>query len=524
MGKNLIKRAVSCAMVCFMVMGMVNVEDDYNTTINTISASATSDYTSFKQGDSRWKNMHLGTSSYTMSNSGCAVTALSSLMVHCGSVTSDSFNPGVLCEFFNNNGGFSSNGDLSWSTATKYASSFTFEGYETLSSSSVSGKTEEIEEYLNEGYYLIVGVKDGGHWVAIDRVENGTVYMFDPAKGVNTSLFDTYNNSGIYKVRVFRGANSPKLSDDAIEQKEVERAEEVEELPNVEDNEVSKEIKNSSNSKYTTGLYMLTYELCLRTDAYSQADVIDILPVVTNINVSEVDGEWGYVCYNGNMGWINLGYTKQLQSSYSYSTGTYTTAEPLNFRASNSTDAESYGLIDANTQVQVTSIKDNWGKINYQGKDAWICLDYCSVGDNTYSTAVNIAVSNNSDYQIGSYKTTDNVYLRSGNSTSEDKLDLIESGTSIDIIEIKDDWGKTVYNGTVGWVCLDYTKFQNSFKNIPCDVNGDGKVSVTDVHYVSNKINNGEDFSSKEIYILDFDNDGIVSYSDYAILKDVILN
>ena len=71
---------------------------------------------------------------------------------------------------------------------------------------------------------------------------------------------------------------------------------------------------------------------------------------------------------------------------------------------------------------------------------------------------------------------------------------------------------------------LDYTKFQNSFKNVPCDVNGDGKVSVTDVHYVSNKINSGEDFSSKEIYMLDFDNDGIVSYSDYAILKDVILN
>lgn len=513
----LLKRVVSCAMVCLIGMasaGITTVEMP----ITTISASADESYQSWRQGDSRWGSMRLGGSGYTMSNSGCAATALSMLMVHSGSITDSSFTPATLCTFFNNNGGFSSRGDISWGVSNKLASSFSFEGYGTLSSSSVSGKADEIQKYLDAGYYIILGVKSGGHWVAVDKVDGDKVYVFDPANGKHVNVFDAYSNSGIYKVRKFYGANSVVKN----VAPEVTKQETSEEELSILSSEKTVEVKNNSNTTYSTGLYKLNSELCFRTDAYTSADVIDIIPNGTSINVSEVNGEWGYVCYNANMGWINLGYTDKVQSSYKYSTGTYTTAEPLNFRESNSTSADSYGLIPINSKVEILEVKDNWGKVNYASKEAWICLNYASEGDAQFSSAVNVAVSNSSN-KIGVYVTNDNLNVRSGNDTSYAKLDLIPSDTKVNVIEIDGDWGKVIYGETVGWICLDYADYSSSFDYIPADINGDGLVNIQDVFEVSQKLKSGTKFTQSEIELVDFNKDGVVDATDYIIIKNIIL-
>lgn len=48
--------------------------------------------------------------------------------------------------------------------------------------------------------------------------------------------------------------------------------------------------------------------------------------------------------------------------------------------------------------------------------------------------------------------------LRSGAGTSFDKLADIPNGTVLKITEIKNNWGKTTYNGKTGWVSLEYIK------------------------------------------------------------------
>jgi hypothetical protein len=541
-------------MICLIGVGGTGITT-IELPMTTISASADETYKSWKQGDSRWGSMRLGSSSYTMSNSGCAVTAVAMLMVHSGSVTDSSFTPGTFCTFLSNNGGLSSQGDISWSAATKLASSFKFEGYGSLSSSSVSGKVSEIKNYIDAGYYLAVSVKNGGHWVAVDRVENGVVYVIDPANGKVVNLFDAYSNSGISKIRKFKGANSVSTSNVVIEDTE-EVAEELPTLPNettssttTSSNKSTSSTKSTSTSSstksntsttststttntttattsksttYSTGLYQLTSELCLRTDATSSADVIDIIPYAEYLNVSDIDGEWGYVCYDGNMGWINLGYAKKSQSSYKYSTGTYTTAEPLNYRASASISAESYGIIPINTTVEVLAVNGEWGKVSYNGKTAWICLSFVSAGTTEFSSAVNVATSNSSS-KIGTYVTTDNLCLRESTSADTEKLDVISMGTKIDIISIDGNWGKTVYNNQVGWVCLDYAKLSSSYTTIPYDVNNDGQLNVNDILYVSDKIKNGKAFTQSELSLLDFDGNGSVDCSDYILLKQLIL-
>jgi uncharacterized protein YgiM (DUF1202 family) len=441
-------------------------------------------------------------------------------MVHSGSVTDSSFTPATLCTFFNNNGGFSSSGDISWSVATKLSSSFKFQGYGTLSSSSASGKAAEIKEYLDAGYYLILGVKDGGHWVAVDKVEGDKVYIFDSANGKYVNVFDAYSNSGIYKIRKFYGANSvvPTTTTTTTTVEE----EKVEELPDLSTDKESEQAKTSTSSSYSTGLYQVSTELYFRTDATSDADVIDILPYGTQLNVSDTDGEWGYGCYNGNMGWFNLGYTTKVQSSYKYSTGVYTTAEPLNYRASASTSAESYGVIPIGTTVEVTEVSKEWGKVSYGGKSAWVCLSYASEGETTYSSAVDVAVSNTDD-NIGTYTTTDNLCLRRGTSTSATKLDVIDEGTDIDVVEIVDGWGKTVYDGQVGWVCLDYAKYKSKFSTVPGDINGDGLLNIADVFYTAYKLKNGTAFTDAERLNADLNGDGKVNSTDYILLKEVIV-
>lgn len=517
----LFKRVVSCAMVCLIGVASTGMTA-INTPITTIIVNADESYKSWRQGDSRWGSMRLGGSGYTMSNSGCAATSLTMLMVHSGSVADSSFTPATLCTFFNNNGGFSNRGDISWSVANKLSSSFSFQGYGTLSSSSSSGKTNEIKSYLDAGYYLIVGVKDGGHWVAVDRVENGVVYIIDPANGQVRNLFEAYSNSGIYKIRKFYGANSVIQTNEVVKEEEKKEQNKVEELPNLSTQKESEEAKTSTSSTYSSGLYNLTSELCFRIDASSSADVIDIIPYDTSLNVLETDGEWGYTCYDGNMGWINLGYSKKVQTSYKYSTGVYTNAEPLNYRASASTSAESYGIIPIGTILEVTEVNNNWGKIYYEGKSAWICLNYASEGETVYSSAVDIAVSN-SDNNIGVYVTTDNLCLRKDNSTNSTKLDVIENGTAIDIVAVIDNWGKTIYDGQVGWVCLDYAKYQNKFTRIPCDANGDSLLNIDDIFYVAHKLKTGQSFTESEKAVLDLDNSGGINSADYLLLKYVIV-
>lgn len=520
---NLLKRVISSAMICLIGVAGTNFTN-INLPITTMSVSATDDYTTWRQGDSRWGSMRLGSSGYTMSNSGCAATALSKLMVMSGSVTDSSFTPATLCSYFNQNGGFSSAGDISWGVSHKYASSFTFEGYDDLSSSSNSGKAEELKNLLDEGYYIVLGVKSGGHWVAVDKVEGSTIYAYDPANGKYISVFDAYSSSGVYKIRKFRGANSKPLSQDVIESEKEKEDKIVEQLPNVTDNKKSEEIKTAnSSSSYSTGLYKLTYELCLRTDGFSNADVIDIIPINTELNVSYVDNHWGYVCYNGNMGWINLEYTSKVKSDFDYSTGVYTTAEPLNYRESNSTSADTYGIIPADTEIRITQIKDNWGKTIYDGETAWVCLDYVSNGSSQFSSATNIAISN-SRYELGVYEAQEELNLRKDSSSSSEKLDVISGGTDLNVISIDGEWGKVVYDNQVGWICLEYTDQVDNFDDyIPYDMNQDGSVNVADVFYISDILKNDGNFSDRELHLIDFNNDGKVDYDDYTTFKTLLL-
>jgi hypothetical protein len=140
---------------------------------------ATGEYKTWRQSDSRWANKYLGTSGETMSQIGCAVTSVASLVVHSKSRSESTFNPGILVDYLSANGGFDSGGNIYWGSVSGLVPEFTFSKTVTFSETTVSGKASELKNYLAQGYYAVICVKYGGHWVAVDRVSGSTVYIMD---------------------------------------------------------------------------------------------------------------------------------------------------------------------------------------------------------------------------------------------------------------------------------------------------------------------------------------------------------
>lgn len=189
---------------------------------SSLTYAFSSNYKSWKQYDSSWSMMHLGDSSDTVQASGCVVTAAAILMVHSGSVTSSDFNPGVLVEFLNQNGGFSSSGNLNWWVLSSYVSDFKYinDCDNTLHGTTQAEKAAEIQNFLDNGYYVMVRISRGKttHYVAVDSVSGDNVKIMDPGYSAD-SLFDKYSVDSVTQVRLFRGKNStPETVPETTEQ------------------------------------------------------------------------------------------------------------------------------------------------------------------------------------------------------------------------------------------------------------------------------------------------------------------
>ena len=177
--------------------------------------SATGDWANWKQYDENWSNVPIGTSGKNIRQIGCLATSVSMLIAKSGVLNSSSnsllsggdFNPGTFVQTLNDNNGFTSGGALNWYSVTNIIPNFEFIGKTNLSGMSKSNKLETISSKLNAGYYCTVEVKGstGQHWVAIDRVEGDTIYMYDPASTSN-NMWTQYNWSntsdmGCYNIK-----------------------------------------------------------------------------------------------------------------------------------------------------------------------------------------------------------------------------------------------------------------------------------------------------------------------------------
>lgn len=124
------------------------------------------------------------------------------------------------------------------------------------------------------------------------------------------------------------------------------------------------------------------------------------------------------------------------------------TADPsLRVRSGRGTNFDILGSYKKNTTIKITSISSNWGKVDYNGKTGYVCMDYVKKITTSTSTTTN-----------GNYKvnTKDGLNLRSGRGTNYTKLTAIPYNTTVSVSSIKDGWGKITYGGKTGYSAMQY--------------------------------------------------------------------
>ncbi|MBQ8297593.1 MAG: dockerin type I repeat-containing protein [Ruminococcus sp.] len=251
-----------------------------------IRTSAAEDYRMWRQADPRWGSINLGSSSQTMSSSGCLVTSLAILAVHSGAKDPESFNPGTFAESLNSINAFSGGAIASWGKITEVVPEIKFVKKYSFTSSTQSGKAAEMQAIFEEGYYMTCNV--GGHWVFVEDIVGSEVYMIDPAKD-ETNLFDAYSLYNITELRVFTGKNPPQSSSAASQ-------------PTTQAPTAA-----PTTEKWKLGEYYASNASAdILASANASANVIETLLNGYIVEITAVNGDWGCIQLGAEKGWINM--------------------------------------------------------------------------------------------------------------------------------------------------------------------------------------------------------------------------
>ncbi len=402
----------------------------------TVSVSgATAAYRTWLQSDSRWGSISFGNVGDTISKSGCAITSIAKLLVHSGAVTTDEskFNPGIYCNWLKANGGVTSQGWLVWSKAAEYSSQFSYYMAVALAGTQ-SQKTATIKSYVDDGYVVVVAVKNSGHYVAVDKVANGKVFIMDPANTGYTNLFD-YPASGVVKIQIYKGPHNGSGS-----------------LNNTKTYDTTVDPVGAADYEITSD-----DGVNLRSGAGTSHGILTAIPYRTVVPVSQVKDGWGKTVYDGKTGWFTLEFAKMV-------------GNPLRGLELKKPTKTSYFVGDSldTAGMTVTALYAN-------GTKKTIAKDYTVEGFSsakegsckvyvTYQTKSAVfevsIVKQKVVYSPGDYvvDSSNGLNLRQTPSTDSEVLCAIPDKTRLKITEITDNWGKTVYQGKEGWICLDYTR------------------------------------------------------------------
>lgn len=144
----------------------------------------------WKQYDSKWGSNVMQTK--TIKQVGCLMTSVSILLKMTG-LTDSNFNPAVMNSYLKSHGGYVNGNNFVWASTDGYVAGWRHIGSATLSGTN-STKMSKIKNYIQNGYYVTVCVKNGGHWVAVTGYDDNDITMSDPASN-STGLFGKYGST-----------------------------------------------------------------------------------------------------------------------------------------------------------------------------------------------------------------------------------------------------------------------------------------------------------------------------------------
>ncbi len=418
--KGIIKRG-SLRFMSFAAACLISVSDaGYTGTLQDVSAvTMARECSTWKQYDSRWGYLHLGKSECTVKRSGCAMTSLSFLLVKAGNFDERNFDPGVFCRLMSEIGGFGEYGDINWIKVNQIAPGFRFVGtHRFKSDTTYEERYGKIKSYLDDGYHVIIDVNDGGHWVAIDGIENDRLISFDPGGDRDTDVFRQYKQETNSCIKVFKS-------------------------------EFVTAFPPAVKYNYKKGTYAANTELNIRSAPYSSSEKLGTLPVGGAAEVYEIAGCWGkFMLDEEKPAWICLDYTDLCSPEAGITTVTVVPpvqTVPAVTEPSVTVTQRVTEPVQTTTVIQTTTEK----------------VTTTATEKITTVTAPEVT-SEKADYKTGSYRTAAYLNYRKSADVESERYGVFPPETELNIYEVSGSWGRTVYDGKDCWICLDYTKYLGS--------------------------------------------------------------
>ncbi len=271
--------------------------------------------------------------------------------------------------------------------------------------------------------------------------------------------------------------------------------------------------------------------LNVRQSPTTASEIVGQLENGTVVSVTEVNGSWGKITYDGITGWIYLEYTRTDAPeicTVSVSAEKIDLSEQLDMEFSSDTNVEYVVNVKVKNSVESLEVFNSVVKENKLSLEVSLGGTY-QIDVTARNSAGSVAAKTvyvTVDYCPGVYivtSTGSTLNIRSAATTDSNIVGSLPNAASVSVTEVNGIWGKVSYDSVTGWIYLDYTEYDTVSDVIepvyyPGDINGDESTDIEDAMILFYHIAGKEKLTDEQVALSDFNGDGSVDIADAMLL------
>ncbi|QWI30293.1 SH3 domain-containing protein [Bacillus toyonensis] len=208
--------------------------------------------------------------------------------------------------------------------------------------------------------------------------------------------------------------------------------------------------------------------LRVRSAANTSSSVLGNLKNGEKVTVLGKANGWAKINYQGKEGYVSLEFVKleagkqEEKPAENITNGTQEVgtinATSLRVRSAANTSSSVLGNLKNGEKVTVLGKVNGWAKINYQGKEGYVSLEFVKLeaGKQEEKPAENIT---NGTQEVGTINAT-SLRVRSAANTSSSVLGNLKNGEKVTVLGKANGWAKISYQGKEGYVSLEFVKLE----------------------------------------------------------------
>ncbi|MHA4164070.1 SH3 domain-containing protein, partial [Bacillus cereus] len=223
-----------------------------------------------------------------------------------------------------------------------------------------------------------------------------------------------------------------------------------------------KPAENITNGTQEVGTINAT-SLRVRSAANTNSSILGNLKNGEKVTVLGKANGWAKISYQGKEGYVSLEFVKleagkqEEKPAENITNGTQEVgtinATSLRVRSAANTSSTILGTLKNGEKVTVLGKANGWAKINYQGKEGYVSLEFITIGKDS--------IDPTNPGQVIEERAVVNASLlnvRKGPSTGAAAVGHLKNGETVTIIGKENGWAKIRFNGGEGYVSLQFLK------------------------------------------------------------------